>query len=220
MSSINLSKNCFQLAVSFRRLFTFFHHLHKFIEQIAAVPGTGRIFGMILNGEDGQVFVAQPFYRTIIQINMGDFQLFGQTIGIDRVAVVLGGDMSASGGQFFHRMIAAAVAEFQFEGLSAEGMGDQLVAQADAHDGFFAGQSAHGIDGIIQQGRDLPGPGESRIPSGFSLRYFRSAGGTGHNGDRTAPLASCRRILYFSPQSKATILYSGVFAFERLNSAR
>ena len=54
---------------------------------------------MILDGENGQLLVAQSFNRAVIQINMGDFQRSRQTIRIHRIAVILGGDISAAGSQ-------------------------------------------------------------------------------------------------------------------------
>ncbi len=89
---------------------------------------------MVLDGENGQFLMAQAFYRAVIQIEMSDFQRVGQTIRIHCIAMVLGGNVSPAGSQVSHRMISAPVAEFQFEGLAAEGVGDKLISQADAHD--------------------------------------------------------------------------------------
>ena len=62
--------------------------------------------------------------------------------------------MDAAVKQVFHRMIAAAMAELEFEVSTAEGVGDQLVAQADAHDRFAAiDEIFYRFGGVIQEFR-------------------------------------------------------------------
>ena len=57
------------------------------------------------------------------------------------IAVILRGDFDFSGDQILHRMVAAAVTEFQLIGFGAVGQGDHLVAQANAEDGILAPSS-------------------------------------------------------------------------------
>ena len=55
-----------------------------------------------------------------------------QRLGIHGEAVVLRGDLDLAGLEFLDRMIRAAVAELQLEGLAAERQPEDLVAEADA----------------------------------------------------------------------------------------
>jgi hypothetical protein len=66
----------------------------------------------------------------------------GQRVGIDGEAVVLGGDGDSSGAQVLDRLVAAAVAELELEGFAAEGVGEELVAEADAENRLFADELA------------------------------------------------------------------------------
>ncbi len=75
----------------------------------------------------------------------------------DGEAVVLGGDLDPAGAQVLDRMVGAAVAEGQLEGLQADRPAEQLVAEADADDGPLADQLAHGVDDVVER-RGVAGP--------------------------------------------------------------
>jgi hypothetical protein len=51
--------------------------------------------------------------------------------------VVLGGDRNSAGFKILHGLIATAVTKFEFEGLSAEGVSQHLVAQTDSKNREF-----------------------------------------------------------------------------------
>ena len=76
---------------------------------------TGGRFRMVLHAEDGQFFVAHPFNRVVIQIDVTHFDIFRQRLGIDRESMVLCGDCDLAAFQILHRLIRTAMAEFQFE---------------------------------------------------------------------------------------------------------
>ena len=52
---------------------------------------------------------------TIVEIDVGDFQVFGQIVLGNREAVILGGDLDAAGCQVPHRLVRPAMAEFELE---------------------------------------------------------------------------------------------------------
>ena len=82
----------------------------------------------------------QALDRVVVEIEMGDFDRALKRIGIDGEAVVLRSDFYFSRGQVHHRLIAAVMAEFQFIGLAAQGQTQNLMAEANSKDRFFADQ--------------------------------------------------------------------------------
>lgn len=73
--------------------------------------------------------------------------------GFGGVAVILGGDGDFAAFEVFDGLVAAAVAEFEFVGGGAEGVGDDLVAEADAEDGELVHEFADGLVGVGEGGR-------------------------------------------------------------------
>ena len=79
--------------------------------------------------------MAHPFKTAIVQIDMRQFNiLLVQTVNIQGETMVLRGDLYMAGGQLFHRLIAAAMAEFQLVGGTAIGKPQDLMAQTYAKD--------------------------------------------------------------------------------------
>ena len=70
----------------------------------------------------------------------------------DGEAVVLGGDLDLAGAQVLDRVVGAAVAEGELVGLQADGLAEQLVAEADAPHRPRADELAHGGDDVAQRG--------------------------------------------------------------------
>ena len=65
----------------------------------------------------------------------------GDALVLDREAVVLGGDLDDAGAQVLDRVVGAAVAELELEGLHAERLRQELVPEADAEHGHLAEQA-------------------------------------------------------------------------------
>ena len=95
---------------------------------------------MELDGETFQIRVIHAFAASVIGIPEGFRSDTLQGVGNDRVAVILGCDIGAAGCQVADGLVAAAVAVFQLDGITAQGEGCQLMAQADAEDRLFADQ--------------------------------------------------------------------------------
>ena len=77
---------------------------------------------VVLHGERGDVHALQAFDHVVVQIDVGDEHLavlavFKRRVdlladrGVDREAVVVGGDLDLAGGQILDRLVDAAVAE-------------------------------------------------------------------------------------------------------------
>ncbi len=67
---------------------------------------------MILHAENRFRFVAQTFNRLVIEVDAVDGNLLGQAFAVHRKTVVLLSDFHFAGFQIFHRLVAAAMAEF------------------------------------------------------------------------------------------------------------
>ena len=70
-----------------------------------------------------------------------------------REAVVLRGDLDPTGLEVLHRVVRAAVAEGQLEGLEPDRPAEQLVAEADAPDRHLADHAAHVLDDVVERRR-------------------------------------------------------------------
>ena len=97
--------------------------------------GTGRGFRVVLDAVDGFGFVAHAFDGLVVEVDAVDGDIFGKAGSVDSETVVLGSDFDFAGFEILDGLIGTAVAEFQFEGFSAEGLAKNLVAEANAEDG-------------------------------------------------------------------------------------
>ena len=131
--------------------------------------------GVILNAEDRQALVPQALEGLIVEVDVARLDVGGQRRRVDGEAVVLGGDLDLAGRLVADRVIGAAVAELELEGLGAEGLAEELMAQADPED-RDATRFGGGADQRPQRGRrprssgrGSPGPLEMKIPSGSAV---------------------------------------------------
>src|SRR5882672_7950397 len=96
------------------------------------VVWSGRGFGMILHRDNGQRFMAQAFHALIVEVDVGNFHVTGQSIGPYGKTVIVRSDLDAAANRILDRLIAAAMAKDQFESLTAESASQQLMAETDA----------------------------------------------------------------------------------------
>lgn len=71
--------NAISLVIGHWTLYSSLHHLQEFSEQVVTVMRTGGGFGMILNSERWKSLVPNAFCRLVIQIDMSDLNVIGQT---------------------------------------------------------------------------------------------------------------------------------------------
>ena len=118
-------------------------------EEGVGVVGAGGGFGMVLHGEDGTVLEAESFDGLVVEVDLGDDgAVFFEFFPGGGEAVVLGGDGNFSGLEVFDGLVAASVTEFEFKGFCAEGVGDDLVAEADAKGGVMFDEFLDGGVGV------------------------------------------------------------------------
>ena len=104
---------------------------------------------MILDGEDWKSSVFHPLQSLIVQVDLGEFDLFRvKGLRIDAESVILGGDGDLSSSQIFDRLIRPSMTEFQLKCFSPESEAQELVTQTDAEDRFFSDELAHRFNGI------------------------------------------------------------------------
>ena len=115
-----------------QRCYAFFDQLAKFREQRSGIVRSGRGFRMILHAKNRLRFVPHAFHRLVVEIDAVHCHVGRQRFRIDREAMILGSDFDFAGFKIFDRLIAAAMAEFQFESFSAKSLSQNLVAQANA----------------------------------------------------------------------------------------
>ena len=100
---------------------------------------------MVLNAENRQAFVPQPFERLVIQIDVAGLDVGRKPGRVDGEAMVLSRDLDLAGRLVSNRVVGAAMAELELERLGTERLAEQLMAQADPEDrGFRAGRRRSG----------------------------------------------------------------------------
>jgi len=106
---------------------------------------------VVLDAEDWELDVAQAFDGVVVEVNLSDLgAVFLEAGGVGGETVVLGGDGDFSGLEVFHRLVAAAVAEFEFKGRTAEGVREHLVAEADAENRVIGNQLGYGLVDVAE----------------------------------------------------------------------
>lgn len=148
-------------------------------EEGVGVVGAGGGFGVVLYGENGAVLEAESFNGLVVEVDLGDdgtvvFEFF--LCGGE--AVVLGGDGNFSGFKVFHGLVAAAVPEFELKGFCAEGVGNDLVAEADAEGRIMLNEFFDGGVGVGDGGGVAGAVGkEESLGVEFADRFGRGVGG-------------------------------------------
>src|SRR5262245_37119808 len=97
------------------------HLGHEFVEEVGRVVRARSGLGMVLDRKDRQAFVSHSFQTAVVQVEMRQLNLVVvQTVGIDREAMVMRGNLYSAAAYVFDGLIASAMAEFEFECLSTE----------------------------------------------------------------------------------------------------
>ena len=112
--------------------------------------------------------------------------------------MILRRDRNFAGAEILDRLIPAAMPEFQFECLSAKGESENLMAETNAEDRFFADQSANGFVRVRKRAGS-PGPFERKTPSGLSASVSSADVVGRHDGDAETMCRSRRRMFSLIP---------------------
>ena len=145
-------------------------------------------FGMVLDAEDGVVAMAEAFERLVVQIDVRDVDLVEvERVGVDREAVIVRRDLDLLRELVAHRMVGAAMSEFQLVGFAAEGEAEQLVAEADAEDRLLADQLAD-VAHLGLERLGVAGAVREEDAVGLERQHIFGGGERGDDGDAAAGL--------------------------------
>ncbi len=86
---------------------------------------------MILHAKDRPGLVAQALDGLVVQIDAVHRDARSQRFRVHRKAVILRRDFDPAGFQILHRLVRAAMAEFQFESFPAKRLPEHLVAETN-----------------------------------------------------------------------------------------
>ena len=112
------------------------HGVDEAVEEGRGVVWARGGLGVVLDGEDVASGNVEAGDGVVVEVPVGDAGAPGlEAGGVDGEAVVLAGDLDASGEGVEDGLVGAAVAELELVGGGAEGEGEELVAQADAEGG-------------------------------------------------------------------------------------
>ena len=146
-------------------------------EERVRVVGARRCFRVILDREDRKAGVTKPFDSAVVEVDLRDLGAAAlDRFRIGGEPVILGRDGDLAGLEIFHRLIPSAVAELQFEGRAAEGVGDHLMPEADSEHRKIGQKGGDGLMNIRQGGRISGTVGKE---DGVGLQGARLLGGGG-----------------------------------------
>ena len=129
------------------------HQLVELGEERVGIVGSGGGLGVVLDAEDGQLLMAQALDGVVVEVELGDDRAaFFDFLRGGGKTVVLRGDGDVAGLVILDRLVAAAMAELELEGLGAKGVRDDLVAEADAEGRVLFDQLADGFVGVSDGG--------------------------------------------------------------------
>ena len=150
--------------------------LQEAVEEVAGVVRARAGLGVVLDGAAGDVLEHQALDRAVVEVQVGE--LGGAEVGApsaparrprsgsppsgpaDGEAVVLGGDVDPAGLEVLDRVVGAAVAEGELEGLEPDRPAEELVAEADADDRLLADDAADVVDDVVERRRVAGAVGE------------------------------------------------------------
>src|SRR5271168_4235495 len=113
------------------------HQFGELAEEVAGVVRARASLGVVLHRERRHVCADEAFDHAVVQVYVAHFYGFAEGARGNRVIVVLAGYFDRTGSDPADGMVAAVVAEGQFVGRSAEGLGKDLVAKAYSEHGRF-----------------------------------------------------------------------------------
>ena len=106
---------------------------------------------MVLDAEHRLSLMVEAFDGLVVEVDAVHHDVGGQGGWINSETVVLGGDFDFAGFQFLDGLIGPAMAEFELEGFSADGLAKDLVSEADTEDGDAVVQEiARGLHGVTE----------------------------------------------------------------------
>ena len=109
--------------------------------------------------------MAHAFDCLVVKIQRSTETSGGKLLRVNGKAVVLRGDFHPAGFQILYRLIAAAMAELQLEGLSAKRLAENLMPKANPEN-WDAGvnKGLHLANDVIERRRDRPGRWTEKFP--------------------------------------------------------
>ena len=110
-------------------------HAAEPLEQVAGVVRSGTRLGVVLHAEGGSCGAPEPLDDTVVEVDVGDLgrerSRVGRRAAVDGVVVVLAGDLDLAGVEPAHGMVAPVVPEGELVGPGPDGLGEELVTEAD-----------------------------------------------------------------------------------------
>src|SRR6476646_8117320 len=120
---------------------------------------------------------------------------------IDRKPVILRGDCHFARSQIFHRLVSAAMSEFQFESPPTVGKAKHLVPETNSKNRFTADQTANAFMGIWH-GFGIARSIGKKNAVWIESEHFSCRGCRRDNGHAESPLAERAQNVAFHPVIK------------------
>ena len=129
---MNESKTLQTFEAKLFRLAFAFHQCDESLEVMLRIVRTRRGFRMVLNGHDGERFVAHAFDALVVEIDVSDFDFRRQAVALDRETVIVRSDLDVTVAKVFDGLVAAAMTKRKFESFPAKRASQQLMTKTNA----------------------------------------------------------------------------------------
>ena len=144
------------------------HQVDELLEQVARRrAGPGPASGWYCTLKARRVERAEPFDDAVVQVHVGDLDAAGERVGVDRVVVVLAGDLDLRRSRRWRTgWLPPWWPNGSLNVSAAERRRQELVAEADAEHRHLAEQAARWRRRRSGTGAGSPGPLDRNTPSG------------------------------------------------------
>ena len=140
----------------------------------------GGAFRVVLNRESRLALHPDPFYRSVVEVNVRDLYMVGflRSFRIHTKAMVLRGDLRLAGDQVLHRMVKPPVAMVHLKRRDIIRTCKQLVAKANTEHRLLVLNTSLKVSTAYSMEAGSPGPLDIKTPCGIKF-LDRCVGGFG-----------------------------------------
>src|SRR5436190_9749884 len=141
------------------------NEVQEAVEEVNGVVRAWACFGVVLRCRARDIPEDQALHRSVVEVHVGELGRAEVGLPAHRLvlldaplsagakhceAVVLRGDVDPPGRQVLHRVVGAAVAERQLEGLEADRPAQELMPEADPEHRHLADDAAYRLDHVVE----------------------------------------------------------------------
>lgn len=129
--------------------------LNVHVEEVSGVHGSTLSLRVELRGEDRPGLVDDTLVGAIVEVDEVLLEVGGKGRSVDRVPVVLGGDVALTSGQVQGGDVVGTVSVLELDGAGTGGKSEELMTHANTHDRDLGRlhQASEMVDSLLAMSR-------------------------------------------------------------------